>query len=232
MNFTRDSLIEGEKILIDKELSWTSFDVVKKVKYKLQNKFNIRNLKVGHAGTLDPLATGLIILCTGKATKQINEIQNLYKTYTTTIKLGETTPSFDLETSVDHQFPIQHITSDFVIEVLDGFTGDMEQVPPTFSAKKYEGKRAYEFARKGQEIELKPKKISISTIELIKFEIPLIYIKVTCSKGTYIRSLARDIGVELKSGAHLVALERVSIGDYNISDGMKINEFEKFVNGL
>lgn len=232
MFITRDSLVEGQRIQIYKELNWTSFDVVKKVKYKLQHKFKIKKLKVGHAGTLDPLATGLVILCTGKATKQIDSIQELKKEYVATIKFGETTPSFDLETSVDHKFPVQHITKDFVIEVLDTFKGEMDQVPPVFSAKKHDGKRAYEFARKGEEIILKPKRVEISEIDLLSFELPSIIVRVVCSRGTYIRSLARDLGIAMNSGAHLVALERVAIGDFTIAEALTINEFENMVNGL
>jgi tRNA pseudouridine55 synthase len=232
MKITRDTLIEGHIFLIDKELSWTSFDVVKKVRFKLQNQFNIKKLKVGHAGTLDPLATGLVILCTGKATKQINDIQSLEKEYIANIKLGETTPSFDLETSVDHQFPVQHITKDIVINVLNEYEGELEQIPPVFSAKKYDGKRAYEYARRGEYIELKPKTIEIKEIHLTKFELPLITLKVVCSKGTYIRALARDLGMSLGSGAHLIGLKRKAIGSYKLENAIKISEFENYINGL
>lgn len=232
MKITRDTLIEGQIFLIDKELSWTSFDVVKKVRFKLQNQFNIKKLKVGHAGTLDPLATGLVILCTGKATKQINDIQSLEKEYIANIKLGETTPSFDLETSVDHQFPVQHITKDIVINVLNEYEGELEQIPPVFSAKKYDGKRAYEYARRGEYIELKPKTIEIKEIHLTKFELPLITLRVVCSKGTYIRALARDLGMSLGSGAHLIGLKRNAIGSYKLENAIKISEFENYINGL
>ena len=232
MKITRDTLIEGHIFLIDKELSWTSFDVVKKVRFKLQNQFNIKKLKVGHAGTLDPLATGLVILCTGKATKQINDIQSLEKEYIANIKLGETTPSFDLETSVDHQFPVQHITKDIVINVLNEYEGELEQIPPVFSAKKYDGKRAYEYARRGEYIELKPKTIEIKEIHLTKFELPLITLKVVCSKGTYIRALARDLGMSLGSGAHLIGLKRKAIGSYKLENAIKISEFQNYINGL
>ncbi len=232
MKITRDTLIEGQIFLINKELSWTSFDVVKKVRYKLQNQFKIQKLKVGHAGTLDPLATGLVILCTGKATKKINDIQCLEKKYIATIKLGETTPSFDLETAVDHQFPIQHITKDVVIKVLNKYKGQTEQIPPVFSAKKYDGKRAYEYARKGEHIELKAKTIEIKEIDLLRFDLPLITLSVVCSKGTYIRALARDLGISLESGAHLTGLKRSAIGGYKLEQAMKISEFENYINGL
>lgn len=232
MQITRDRIIEGEKLLIHKDLYWTSFDVVKKVKYLLQHKFNIKNLKVGHAGSLDPMATGLVVLCTGKATKQIDEIQGYHKEYMATIKLGETTPSFDMETDVDHRYPIQHIGYDLVIEVLNGFKGEINQVPPVFSAKKYGGKRAYEFARKGEKIQLEAKKINIHDLKLVKFDLPNLIVYIKCSKGTYIRSFARDIGIELNSGAYLTSLQRIAIGPYAIDEAIRINEFEEYIHLL
>jgi len=185
-------------------------------------------LKVGHAGTLDPLATGVMIVCTGKKTKLIETFQYQTKEYIAAIKLGETTPSFDLETEVDGIFPTEHITKDLVEETLRQFIGEIKQVPPAYSACKVDGKRAYEFAREGQEVELKPKLLVIDEIELLECEIPVIRIRVVCSKGTYIRALARDIGLALNSGGHLIALERTRIGDVTLDqciDGQQIEEF-------
>jgi tRNA pseudouridine55 synthase len=218
---------EGKILLIDKELTWTSFDAVNKIRILLRNHLGIKKIKVGHAGTLDPLATGLIIVCTGKMTKQITGFQDLEKEYETILKLGESTPSFDLESEVDKYFPTDHITEEKVLGVLKGFEGELEQVPPLFSAKYINGTRAYEYARRGSDLELKAQKIKIITIELISFNMPFIKIRVVCSKGTYIRSLARDIGKALESGAHLSELRRTRIGKYNVSNAMSINEFEK-----
>lgn len=210
---TKD-FIEGEIICVDKPLGWTSFDAVKRVRGALLRRYGRRKFKVGHAGTLDPLATGVMIVCTGKATKRIEELQQGVKEYVATMALGATTPSYDLETTIDARYPTGHITLSLVEETLKKFTGRIEQVPPSFSACKIDGKRAYKLARKGQEVELKPKLLVIDEIELLEF-IPdkSITIRVVCSKGTYIRALARDIGEALGSGAHLTALRRTRVGD-------------------
>ena len=224
MNF-----IEGEVILIDKPLEWTSFDIVNKIRYTIRKKLNIKKIKVGHAGTLDPLATGLLIVCTGKMTKQIEKFQSQDKEYVTTLKLGATTPSFDRETEEDNTFKYEHITEDLFKNTLQKFIGETEQIPPVFSAKKVNGQKAYIAARKGKDIELKPNKIVINAIEIIEFNLPYVKIKVNCSKGTYIRALGRDIGKELNSGAYLYDLRRTKNGEYNVNNAMLIGEFEKKV---
>lgn len=227
MNF-----IEGEILYINKPLNWTSFTLVRKLRNKLCRKLNIKKLKVGHAGTLDPLATGVMIVCTGKKTKLIETFQYQTKEYIATIKLGETTPSFDLETEIDGTFPVDHITKELVEEKVKTFIGEIWQVPPTFSACKVEGKRAYEFAREGQEVELKPKLLAIDEIELLEYNMPIIKIRVVCSKGTYIRALARDIGLALGSGAHLTALERTRIGEVTLADCVDGKQIEEFVEAI
>jgi tRNA pseudouridine55 synthase len=228
-NIEINSFQEGRILLIDKEINWTSFDAVNKIRILLKNRLGIKKIKVGHAGTLDPLATGLIIVCTGKMTKQITSFQDLEKEYEAIFKLGETTPSFDLESKVDKTFPTDHITKDRVIEVLDSFIGEIDQVPPLFSAKYINGTRAYEFARKGSELELKSQKVKINSIELIFFAMPFVKVRVICSKGTYIRSLVRDIGQALESGAYLSELRRTRIGSYNVSNAISLNEFENLL---
>ncbi len=218
---------EGKVLLIDKDYNWTSFDAVNKIRILLKNRLGIRKIKVGHAGTLDPLATGLIIVCTGKMTKQITSFQDQEKEYEATIKLGETTPSFDLESQVDKTYPINQITEEKVRTALQGFVGEIDQIPPLFSAKYINGTRAYEYARKGSELELKPQKIKIYSIELILFDLPFVKVKVICSKGTYIRALARDIGLALESGAYLSELRRTHIGSFDVKNAVSIEEFEK-----
>ncbi len=218
---------EGKILLIDKELKWTSFDAVNKIRVLLKNRLGIRKIKVGHAGTLDPLATGLIIVCTGRFTKQITKYQDLEKEYEATLKLGETTPSFDLESEIDKTYPTDQINKESVLNVLNNYTGEIDQVPPLFSAKYINGTRAYEYARKGSSLELKSQKVNILSIELISFEMPYIKIRVVCSKGTYIRSLARDIGQDLESGAHLAELRRTRIGEFHVNNAISIQEFEK-----
>ena len=215
--------------MIDKPLKWTSFDVVNKVRYLLKNQFGLKKIKVGHAGTLDPLATGLLIVCTGKFTKRIEEIQAHDKEYTGTFMLGATTPSYDLEKSIDATYPTEHITREMVEQVLERFKGKIEQVPPTFSACKVDGKRAYEMARKGNEVELKPKTLVIDEIELTECNLPDITIRVVCSKGTYIRALARDIGEALQSGGHLIALRRTRVGDYRVEDCLNPEKFTEWL---
>jgi tRNA pseudouridine55 synthase len=223
------SFREGEILLFDKPKYWTSFDVVKKVRVLLNKYKGLKKLKVGHAGTLDPLATGLIIVCTGQATKKIPEIQEKEKEYMTTFKLGETTPSFDLETAVDHTFKTDHITKELVKQTLDGFIGNIQQIPPDFSAVKVNGQRAYKKARKGIEIKLQPKSIIIRSIELLTYENTFLKIKIQCSKGTYIRALARDIGKALNSGAHITELKRTAIGNYNVDKAFTVKQFESLM---
>ncbi len=221
--------IAGEVLFFNKPLTWTSFDLVNKFRYKLSRKLKVKKIKVGHAGTLDPLATGVMIVCTGKATKRIDEFQFQTKEYIATLKLGETTPSFDLEKEVDAVYPTEHITRELVEEVLKQFIGTIEQVPPVFSACKIEGKRAYELARNGEEVPLKAKTLVIDEIELLAYELPVVKIRVVCSKGTYIRALARDIGVALHSGAHLIALERTRVGDVTLDQCMNPEDIDAFL---
>ena len=221
--------IAGEVLFFNKPLTWTSFDLVNKFRYKLSRKLKVKKIKVGHAGTLDPLATGVMIVCTGKATKRIDEFQFQTKEYIATLKLGETTPSFDLEKEVDAVYPTEHITRELVEGVLKQFIGTIEQVPPVFSACKIEGKRAYELARNGEEVPLKAKTLVIDEIELLACELPVVKIRVVCSKGTYIRALARDIGVALHSGAHLVALERTRVGDVTLDQCMNPEDIDAFL---
>ncbi len=220
----------GEVLLFDKDLEWTSFDLVSRVRNALYKLTGIKKLKVGHAGTLDPLATGLLILCTGKATKQIESYQEQEKEYIATIKLGATTPSFDLETEEDSQNDCSFVTEELFKTALKIFVGEIEQVPPVFSAVKVKGKRAFDYARKGETLELKSRKIVIKDIELISFDMPTAVIKVVCSKGTYIRSLARDIGDKLKCGAYLTVLKRTRIGDYKVENAMTIDYFMQNLN--
>jgi tRNA pseudouridine55 synthase len=220
---------KGEILLFDKELDWTSFDLVRKLRNFLCRETGIKKLKVGHAGTLDPKATGLMIVCTGRKTKKIDLIQAKEKEYIATIKLGATTPSFDRETEENEFFPTEHLTIELVNHVLSTFIGEIDQVPPLFSAIKIDGKRAYEHARKGSDMVLQAKKITISELEVISFSKQEIVLRVVCSKGTYIRSLARDLGIALLSGAYLVGLRRTRIGDFLLSDSLKLEEFiEKF----
>ena len=218
MNF-----IDGEVLYIDKPLEWTSFDAVKRVRGALQRRMKVKKLKVGHAGTLDPLATGVMIICTGRATKRIDELQAGVKEYIATIQLGATTPSFDLETEIDATYPTEHITREAVEKALEGFHGEISQVPPAFSACKIDGHRAYTMARKGHDVELKPKTLVIDEIELLEYSPESITIRVVCSKGTYIRALARDIGLALNSGGHLTALRRTRVGNVRVEDCMTVD---------
>ena len=216
---------EGEVLYFDKPLHWTSFDLVSKIRYKISRSMRIKKIKVGHAGTLDPLATGVMIICTGKATKKIEELQCGNKEYIATLRLGATTPSFDLETPIDETFETKHITREMIESVLRHFTGSIEQIPPAFSACKIEGNRAYQLARKGIEVELKPKLLVIDEMELLSFHEDTLTIRIVCSKGTYIRALARDIGKALHSGAHLIALQRTRIGDVTLDKCVSVDEF-------
>jgi len=222
---TGDYFSEGQILAFDKPLHWTSFDLVNKIRIMIRSAMGIRKIKVGHAGTLDPLAEGLMIICTGSATKKIDEFFNLEKEYVATIQLGKTTPSFDLETEVDSYFETAHITKEMVEETLMKFKGETFQLPPLYSAKFIEGKRAYEYARKGVEKKLDPVKIVISEMELIEFNLPVVKVRLVCSKGTYIRSFARDLGQALGSGAHLTALKRTAIGKYRVEDALNLEKF-------
>lgn len=220
--------IEGEILYIDKPLHWTSFRLVKMVRANLCRRLKIKKLKVGHAGTLDPLATGVMVICTGKMTKQIDRLQAMTKEYIAEIKLGATTPSFDLETEVDAEYPTEHITKELVEKTLTNFLGEISQIPPVHSAVKVNGKRAYEFARNNVDIELKPKMLVIDSIELLDYRLPTITIRVVCSKGTYIRALARDIGFALDSGAHLTGLIRSKSGDTMLEDCLQVDDLDDF----
>jgi tRNA pseudouridine55 synthase len=220
---------QGTMVMIDKEPEWTSFGVVKKVRW-LITQFAGRKIKVGHAGTLDPFATGLLILCTGKKTKEIDSYQAQEKEYEATVKLGATTPSFDIETEEDEQFETSHITKEKVEEALKRFIGEIKQMPPNYSAKKVNGVRAYTLARKGEQADLKEASITIYEIEIIDFTMPYLKIRVKCGKGTYIRALARDIGKALDSGAYLTELRRTKIGEYDVKDAMSLQDFENKLN--
>lgn len=214
--------VSGEVIAVRKPLGWTSFDAVKRLRGALQRRLGIRKFKVGHAGTLDPLADGVLLVCTGRATKQIDSLQAKTKEYVATIRLGATTPSFDLETEIDATYPTEHISRQEVENVLPSFVGDVMQVPPVYSAVKIDGKRAYKFARRGDEVQLKAKPLKIDQLQLLDCNLPDITVRVVCSKGTYIRALARDIGQALKSGAHLTALRRTRVGDYDFDHALTI----------
>ncbi|WKK66594.1 tRNA pseudouridine(55) synthase TruB [Lutimonas zeaxanthinifaciens] len=208
---------EGKVLIIDKPLNWTSFQVVNKIRWAIRKKFNLKKIKVGHAGTLDPLATGLLVICTGKMTKKIDEFQAEAKEYTGTITLGKTTPSFDLETEIDKEYPTDHITEKAILETAASFKGISEQKPPLYSAIKKDGVRLYELARKGEQTEIKSRKIEIFEFEIEKIEFPKVFFRIVCSKGTYIRSIASDFGIKLKSGAHLSSLRRTKSGNFDLS---------------
>ncbi|MQP51299.1 MULTISPECIES: tRNA pseudouridine(55) synthase TruB [unclassified Flavobacterium] len=225
---TTEEILEGKVILIDKPLKWSSFQAVNKLKYALINELKLpKKFKIGHAGTLDPLATGLLIICTGKFTKRITEIQAQTKEYTGTIVLGATTPSYDLETEIDATFPITHISEALILENTKQFIGEIDQKPPVFSAIKKDGKRLYESARAGIEVEILARKTTIYEFEITRIELPEVDFRVTCSKGTYIRSLAFDFGLALQSGGHLSALRRTKIGDYDVENAISPDAFEK-----
>lgn len=223
--------VDGEILAFDKPYRWTSFDVVGKARWLLCHQLGLKKLKVGHTGTLDPLATGVVIVCTGRKTKLIDKLQYDTKEYVATLQLGATTPSFDLEKPIDQTYPTSHITRELIDKVIPTFLGEQWQVPPMFSAVKVDGKRAYELARKGEEVELKPKLLVIDEIEVLNFDPQTmqLIIRVVCSKGTYIRALARDIGQKLDSGAHLIALRRTRVGDYRVEDCMNFEQFERLV---
>jgi tRNA pseudouridine55 synthase len=220
-----EAFINGRVLLLDKPLHWTSFQLVNKVRWEIKQKFKIKKIKVGHAGTLDPLATGLLIICTGKQTKQIDQYQAQEKEYTGTFELGSTTPSFDLETEIDQTFDTSHLTDEMIKNATHQFIGDITQLPPVFSAVKKDGKRLYEFARAGETVELKPRQVSISEFEITKIESLTVHFRVVCSKGTYIRSLADDFGKALDCGAHLSSLRRTRIGNFKIENTQTLEEF-------
>lgn len=227
-----EDFISGAVLLVDKPQGWTSFDVVNKIRYRLKHQLGVKNLKVGHAGTLDPMATGLLIVCTGKATKQIDEYQGLPKAYTGTLVLGATTPSYDAETEIDEVFPFEDITAEDLENARRGFVGDIEQVPPMFSAIKVDGQPLYKRARKGEVIEVKPRSVHISSFELTEVKMPEISFVVHCSKGTYIRSLANDFGKALGSGAYLTALRRTAIGPYLVEKAWDVDRWVDFIEQL
>lgn len=216
--------ISGEILVIDKPYRWTSFDAVKRLRGAVQRRLNAKRFKVGHAGTLDPLATGVLLVCTGRATKRIAELQEGMKEYVAEITFGATTPSYDLEKEIDATYPWEHITPELIAETLPKFQGHVMQVPPVFSAVKVDGKRAYNYARKGKEVEIKAKPLEIKELEVLSWEAPKLTLRVLCSKGTYIRALARDLGEAMNSGAHLTALRRTRVGDYTIDNAMSLDQ--------
>ncbi len=226
----KESLINGKVLHFDKPYEWTSFDVVNKVKILLRHKLGISKIKIGHAGTLDPLATGLLIICTGKMTKTIHEFQNMDKEYTGTFFIGATTPSFDLETKPDKDYPVGHISEKKIEEAAKSMTGQLEQIPPLFSAKKINGKRAYQYARKGKtDTYIKPSNVNIFRFEITRVNLPEVDFNIVCSKGTYIRSVARDFGSALDSGAYLKNLRRIRIGEFHVNNAYNISDFESSI---
>ncbi|RNL93054.1 tRNA pseudouridine(55) synthase TruB [Sinomicrobium pectinilyticum] len=223
--YSEEDFKNGKILLIDKPLHWSSFQAVNKVKWAIRKKYGLKKIKVGHAGTLDPLATGLLIICTGKFTKRIPELQGQVKEYTGSFTLGATTPSYDLETTTDRTFPTEHITEELISATTSQFIGDIDQVPPVFSAIKKDGKRLYEHARRGETVEIASRKIHISEFEITAINLPEVSFRVVCSKGTYIRSLAHDFGKALESGAHLSSLRRTGIGEYRADNAVSPEEF-------
>ncbi|MBL7472365.1 tRNA pseudouridine(55) synthase TruB [Robertkochia sediminum] len=229
MKYTEEDIKQGQVLLIDKPLEWSSFQAVNKIKWAIKKAFKLKKIKVGHAGTLDPLATGLLVICTGKFTKRIPELQGLIKEYTGTITLGATRPSYDMETEIDKHYPTEHITEALVEATLDQFRGAIDQYPPVFSALKKDGKRLYEFAREGKEVEIKSRKVEIHEFEITNYNFPELSFRVVCSKGTYIRSLAHDLGKALESGAYLSELKRTKIGDLNVSNAIAPLQFPEML---
>ena len=226
-----EDFISGKLILIDKEKEWSSFDVVNKIRSAIKKKFSIKKIKVGHAGTLDPLATGLLVLCTGKMTKKIDNLSILRKRYLGTITLGATTPSYDCETAINNTYPTSHITEKLIKSNINNFIGVISQKPPIYSAIKKDGKRLYMYARAGEKVEINSRKIEIFDFKIVKIDIPNIDFEISCSKGTYIRSIANDFGENLNSGAYLSNLKRTEIGDFKITNASKVNEFiDKYLN--
>jgi len=220
---------DGNVLLFDKPLNWTSFQLVNKVRWMIKQRYGLKKIKVGHAGTLDPLATGLLIICTGKETKNITTYQAQEKEYTGTITLGATTPSYDLETGIDQTFPTDHLTDELLQKTTEQFTGEIQQKPPIFSAIKQDGKRLYELARAGKTTEIPTRTVTVTDFELTKIDLPKVDFKINCSKGTYIRSMAHDYGAALNNGGHLSALRRTAIGNYDVVDAIGIEEFEELL---
>lgn len=227
MELSLEQFQAGQVLLIDKPLNWSSFQVVNKVRWLIRKKYKIKKIKVGHAGTLDPLATGLLVLCTGKMTKRIAEFQGQDKTYTGTLVLGATTPSADLETEIDQRFPIEGLSEGQIKAAASSFLGEIQQQPPLFSAVKKDGKRLYEHARKGEEVEIPWRTVKVDQFDLTRIELPEVDFEIKCSKGTYIRSLARDLGQKLDNGAYLQALRRIRIGDLSVEDAWQLDDFER-----
>lgn len=219
-NPTKEDFLSGQLLLIDKPAGWSSFQAVNKLKWAIRKRFDLKKIKIGHAGTLDPLATGLLLVCTGKFTKKINEFQDQPKEYTGTITLGATTPSYDLETEIDKTFPIAHIDRNLILASVKAFIGEIEQRPPIFSALKKDGKRLYQYAREGKTVEIQTRKVTVFEFEIIEVNMPIIAFRVVCTKGTYIRSLAHDLGLSLNSGAFLSTLRRTKIGDFNVDKAL------------
>ena len=222
--------ITGETIVIDKPLGWTSFDAVKRIRGAIQRRLNVKRFKVGHAGTLDPLATGVLLVCTGRSTRRISELQDGMKEYVADIMFGATTPSYDLEKEIDAHYPWEHITREAIEAVLPRFMGRVMQVPPVFSAVKVDGRRAYKYARKGEAVEIKPKELEIPEMEILSWEAPVLRLRILCSKGTYIRAVARDLGEALGSGAHLTGLRRTRVGDYNLTHALTMDQALEMIN--
>lgn len=229
---TKEEFLSGQVILVDKPLEWTSFQVVNKIRWLIKKQFGLKKIKVGHAGTLDPLASGLLILCAGKFTKRIDEFQAQDKEYTGTITLGGTTPSYDAETEVDQTFPTEHINEELLNETVKKFIGILQQQPPVFSALKKDGKRLYEYARKGEVVEIPTREIRIEEFEITRFELPEVDFRVVCGKGTYIRSLAHDLGKAMESGGYLTALRRTKIGAFDVANSLSISEIENYIKSL
>lgn len=230
MIFTKEAFLSGQVILIDKPLNWTSFQVVNKVRWLIKKNIGVKKIKVGHAGTLDPLATGLLILCSGKMTKEIERFQGQEKTYSGTFQLGATTPSYDLETEIDQTYPTEHIKPALIEATKAQFMGEIDQYPPVFSALKKEGKRLYEYARKGEQVDIPSRKVKVSAFSIDASALPQLSFEVSCSKGTYIRSLAHDFGQALESGAYLSSLCRERIGDFHLKNAMSMETFETQIN--
>jgi len=229
MSEKKFNFLEGEVLLIDKPIGWTSFDVVNSIRYSIKRTFNIKKIKVGHAGTLDPLATGLLIICTGKFTKQIDSFQGLDKVYVGSMYMGATTPSFDKETKVDQTFDTNNISTEMLLEATKQFTGKIEQTPPVYSAVKVDGKRAFEYARKNNEVKIKSRQVTIYNFALLNFELPEIDFMVSCSKGTYIRSLVDDFGKAINNGAYMSSLRRTAIGDFSVSNAYSVDEIKEII---
>ena len=230
MEYSKSDLLDGRTLLFNKPLGWTSFDLVRKIRFLIKKKYNLKKIKIGHAGTLDPLATGLLIICTGKFTKRISSFQNQKKTYNGVITLGATTNSYDLETKINKTFETKHITKKLIDKTINNFIGEIDQKPPMFSALKQNGERLYKKARRGEKIELKKRKITIHEFDITSFKMPNAKFKICCSKGTYIRSIAHDFGKALYSGGYLSELSRTSIGNHSLKDALDINEFEQILN--